>query len=276
MGRKVEMNEYYIDWSSRKGVLALMEGAEKPVVFETLFTFVESLNEPSIIYIEATYESFDLKKRREFEEICFNKHVLWQTPNRLTQRMRKRLNFSEKTDENDTFAIRGVVKQCDSLKKPRPVDQTRVLIRVIANKELMLLRRRRQKDVFAETLIVHLPSPETLTDTQKIALLNGDGKYSKPTVAAVGIAAKFAYNQKGFDFLAGLHAHGYPSQIRADLHHYNWSGGNTRRKLSDHKHGYGKRDDIKMSDWRREMRWLFHKLRKLYKENPGLWPVIED
>ena len=38
-----------------------------------------------------------------------------------------------------------------------------------------------------------------------------------------------------FERIAGLYSHGYPNQIRADLHHYVWAGGNQRAKLNEEK-----------------------------------------
>jgi hypothetical protein len=110
-----------------------------------------------------------------------------------------------------------------------------------------------------------------LSPIRQLALGNGKD-YNLVIVAAVGVASIHARTTDEFDRLAGLYAHGYPSQIRADLHHYAWAGGNTRAKLETHLDGYGKRiipsptvrlDGLTWTSYRRELRWLYRQLRRV-------------
>jgi hypothetical protein len=272
-------------------VTVLHGEAETPIVYPTLSFFLDALKEPTEIFLEATFESFNRKRREYFITRCAAEgHLIHTIPNRLTARVRRiELGIEDKTDDNDVQSIRHIAKTKPSCLRTPMLARNDELIakRVEANRLLMLLRctgthtkRPRSdgynfesmKDGLAEKLVPLLPPFESLTPTQKIAL--GNGGYNLVVVAAVAVAAKYADNQREFDSIAGLSANGYPSQIRADLHHYNWAGGNQRSKLiqvGPHKF-IGDREDITMSDWRRELRWLYHRLRPLVFQID--WPTF--
>lgn len=268
------MQTVYFDWSHRTGVTTFGEEDKLLVVYPTLDELLDDLNEPTRLIGEATFESFNIGRRKAFMDRCDREgHELLTTPNRLTGRGRRRFGYPEKTDENDVHVIRDLVKAGIHLKRPTLPDPEWVDRREAAAKEIMELRRNGRylpkprsrgyafisdKDSWATELVSKLPPYATLTPTQKLTL--GDGKkYSLTVVAAVAVATKYARNVREFDRLAGLYSHAYGSQIRADLHHYGWSGGNQRSKLNTE----GKRDDLSLRDWRRELRWLYHQLREL-------------
>jgi hypothetical protein len=119
-------------------------------------------------------------------------------------------------------------------------------------------KRTSGKDAFAKTRLPELPPYESLTMDQKLSFGNGK-EYSLPVIAAIGICALYADTREDFDFLSGLYASAYPSQIRADLHHHQWAGGNTRARLNPETR---KRDDLTLTDYRRNLRQMWRWLMK--------------
>ena len=107
------------------------------------------------------------------------------------------------------------------------------------------------KDDFADELIARLPAFGTLPAIRQQAL--GNGEYSKIIVAAIGVCAEQAKTIKEFDYLSGMYAHAYPSQIRADLMHYAWAGGNTRARLEIDNGTSKRKDGLTLTDYRRDI-----------------------
>lgn len=260
------MDKYYFDWSHGK-VTVLKNNESLHKNYYSLFDLLDDVNEPSIFIGEATFESFFRDSRRnEFILRCEAEgHIILTTPNRATGRMREKLGL-EKTDENDVQAIRAIANSGTHLKVPRVFDASDpfLSVRAAANKELMILRASKvripkkngvgflkatksEKDLFAEDLIARLPDINSIPED--ISKYLGGTEYNKVIVAAVGVCGKFVNSQRGFDKLSGLYHHGYPSQIRSDLHLWGWS-----RRLRG-KPGYS------LSGYRRALRWLFRQIK---------------
>jgi len=253
----------YFDWN-KQYINVLFDDAEDDIKLPNLDTLFDLLTEPTVIIGEATFESFQHEKRRAVIERARREgHTLLTTPTRATGRRWNALGY-DREGKDDSIAVKVIRDLAPDvhLKVPEiSPDPEWVERRKAANSELMVLRSTFRwakgpkggrkiisaKDDYADTLIEKLPPFANLTDVQKIAL--GDGKvYNKIVIAAVGKAAKFAESTREFDKLAGLYHHGYPSQIRSDLHHWRWRF--VRRE--------GK---ITISEYRRELRWLYHQLR---------------
>lgn len=262
------MQHVYFDWNKTQ-INVLFDDAEDDIVLKDLDSLMDMLTEPSVIIGEATFESFQLAKRQHVIERAKREgHTLLTTPNRATGRWRKIMypeyNNKPLPDNLAVKVIRHIATQTKThLKVPAFPDSEWVIIRENANDMLMNLRSEFRwtygprggrkvvsaKDDYADDIIQTLPEYVTLTAKQKLAL--GDGKeYNKTVVAAVAVAAEHVDNISDFDRLSGLYHHGYPSQIRSDLHHWRW------RFLKG-------KVDLTLSDFRREVRWLFHQIRSV-------------
>lgn len=277
------METIYADWSLRRGVMTIRDDSDDYTIYPSLLIMAKSLEEPHRIILEATLESFNLEARRDFLDQCSKLgHKVLTVSTRETTRWRYRMGFGEKpssqtykTDLEDVKAIRAEA-QISHLKVPGIPDQSWIDRRKQANDELMRLRsqgemRKRPrsegytfvpyKDIWSSNLIKQLPPFGSLTEIQKIALRDTDNKnYNKTIVAAAAVASKYARDTREFDRLAGLYVHAYPSQIRADLMFWGWAGGGKRQKLNP---ATRKRDDLSLSDYRRELRWLYHQLKDI-------------
>lgn len=261
----------YFDWSGGP-VHALHDDTppDQIVVYAGLNALLDALTGPTRIRAEAPFESFNVERRMDFLRRCDEAgHDFKVISPRATARRRRALGFEEKTNEIDVQVIRNLANDGTTHFTPVKLpDARRGALREDANAELMLMRRTlhprvstrsktgwmfdSEKDHFAETIIAKLPAPADLTHAQDIALCTGPEEkraYSKCAVAAVGVVAAHARNTREFDFLAGLYQNGYPSQVRSDLMHHRWWK-SVEGKLS-------------FSDYRRELRWLFHQIKNL-------------
>lgn len=274
------MNTYYLDWSLRNGVTGIFNDGDANAVEHWpggTDEFLDSLDTPHNIVMESTVHSFVKEWREEFIERCEREgHTLRFTPPRETGRWARELMYDMPlSDFEAPLVIREIAKRGHT-KAPSITDDAYIQKAEDANHELMLLRAQGKKEAFADECIALLPEYKTLDDTLRLAL--GDGKkYSKVVVAAAGMAAKHADSRKEFERLCGLYAHGYPSQIRADLYHWGWSGGAKRARLNGtptaidpktnaKKFGIRKRDDLTLSEFRRGMRWLYSQFTRGTKE----------
>lgn len=256
----------FFDWSGGP-VHALHDDSDDIVVYGGLTNLLDSLAGPTAIRCEAPFESFDVDRRREIVERCAREGHDFRVINpRATAKRRKALGYEDKTDEIDVQVIRHMATDGKTHFTPVvPADPYRTTLREAANQKLMLMRRTKvprestrarsgwafdsAKDAYADELIEFLPPTDTLSPEQDLALCSGTTKrvYSKCVVAAVGVAAETAATTREFDFLAGLYQNGYPSQIRSDLMMHRW--------------GKSVRGNLPFTDYRRELRWLYHQLR---------------
>jgi hypothetical protein len=280
------MPTVYADWGLRTGVTALLPNdAEVKLFKEGTDALLDSLASPHRIVMESTVHSFVPEDREAFIKRCaVAGHQLLFLPPRLTGRWSRELGMA-KSDYSDPLVFKAMVEAGVHLRQAKLVDDAWVQKRVAANYELMILRYSGQKDEFADELIKLLPDYKSLDDVKKKALGNGK-QYSRVGVAAAGMAAKYAENRAEFERLCGLYAHGYPSQIRADLHHWLYSGGSKRAKLDgeplsiDKKgvktYGIRKRKDITLSEFRRSLRWLYAQLRDAGSRMPVTGSVVPE
>lgn len=261
------MRTFYFDWK-RGQIDGLWEDSDTLVRFGSLTDLLESLDEPTILVCEATVESYNPQVRtRLIAESTAAGHVWRVFAARLTRRHGRNVGFTEadKTDEFDAWLIRDLARtHPEWLKTPRIGDEEGLdhLDHIAAaSRELNRLRntnvdfvitprsRKRKvvtgKDRWHEHLVTLLPAYDLLTPTQQIAF--GDGKsYSKSLIPAVAMATKHARNRADFEQITGLFIGGHPSQIRSDVHHHNMR----------HK-------SISRSDFRREVRWLYHRFNEV-------------
>lgn len=282
------MITHYGDWSMRTGVNTVTKPTQIAKVHRNLMELLADVKPGDRIVLESTFEAFATNRRGEFLDAAEKKGVaVFTVPPRMTGKGRRRNakahadpSLAIKTDENDARAICYLVWTGQHLSNPRLFGLGHKASEA-AREKLMHLRREGTlvngprgglkytsgKDVYAARLIAQLPAFEGLSATQKLALGDGKGHYSLVTVAAAGVATDAAEgSRKVFDQISGLYSHAYPAQIRADLMHWSWAGGNKREKLEDHykESGVGlRKDGLTITDFRREVRWLFHQLKHL-------------
>lgn len=258
------MNTVYIDWSMRNGVTGVFN--DEAVVKkwpEGTTSLLDALDTPHRIVAESTIHSYLPEEREAFLDRCVTEgHEVLFTPARETGRW-NREHARDKDDLTDPFTIRDIALSAAHLRKPHQVTQERIDRRVAANLEIRLLRVSKKKNAFGKEIAKVLVPYRDLSDIDKLALGNGK-RYSWVLLAALGIAAKHASGRKQFEQLCGLYAHGYPSQLRADIYHWQWSGGSTRARLNGvrKKDGFGlrKRDDLTLSQFRRSIRSVYAQL----------------
>lgn len=279
-----------VDWSERRGVVSF-DGSEKRY-FVDLHELLASLAEPTEIALESTFESFQTARRAEVMRLAREGgHTLKALPPRLTAKTRREMFGEDKTDEIDVEVLWHLAQNPSRTRRPANPDPALVAKREEAGRTLMLLRRsgtrvaraqqlallegagkftppryESSKDEWARRLVAKLPKFASLPEDTRKAIGAGDG-YSLVAVAAVGVVALVASGRREADTLMGLHAHAYPSQVRADLHHYCWAGGNTRARL-DREGGWVRVDGLTMSAWRRSLRWLYAQLKTIVRDVP--------
>jgi hypothetical protein len=275
------MDKIYFDWSQRRGVVAIVvsgDGSAIPATWPTLADMADARKgNPTIFIGEATFESFLSMRRQAFVDRCASEgHQLFTTPARLTPRHRRAMGLL-KSDENDAIAIMSLSNNPARRSGYHAPNVIKSGLRERANRQLMILRASGDKESWAQALADRLPAPESLPEIRRKALCDGK-KYNLVKVAAVGVATANSANQRDFDFLSGLYAHAYPSQIRADLMHWGWAGGSKRGKLVKELDPSGETDKdvpvvpskrvdgLTLTDYRREIRWLYRQLKPLVTE----------
>ncbi len=263
------LEAYFIDWKS--GKLNIVKGSsQKQSIMSNLPQFLEKHGKsPIIIIMESSFESYLLEDKDAFILRCRAEgHIFKLTSSRSTAWKRKANGFEkdEKSDKLDAFMIRQVAIDGGHLKTPllsSECDNThindvrkvgcRILMLLRASEDLQLKKRGRgysknppsQKDQWAIELIRRLPEYTSIDTTLQLAL--GDGEtYNDIVLPAVAMASLCSKNQKEFDKICGLYSHGYPSQIRSDLHFHCW------RRVQ------GK---VTWTQFRKSLRWLFHQFK---------------
>lgn len=286
------MSVIYFDWSIRRGVVwsspgddGMLDGYE---ISARMRDLLNRVTEPTTFICEATFGSFYLPERQEFIRRCAEEgHTILTVPTRVMTRLRYKYGFvklnsdgkpkakqqSVATDFEDILCMKWYGDDGGHYKRPNVPDPEQIKLQGLVNGELMRLRSTGhmekkprsegfnffpEKDRFARELVSRLPAFSSLTPVQQIALGDGKGNYSLVLVATTGVIAKYARNRRDFDFLSGLYVHAYGSQARADYMHWGWAGGNKRQNLNKETR---KRDDLTLSDYRRELRWLYHHLK---------------
>lgn len=255
---------YFVDWSKVNGI-HVVKNREVSIVsrYLSLSTFLDTLDSPSVIILEATFESYSPRRHEEFIARCGREsHIIFVTPTKLTARRRAQHGYPEKSDANDARVICKIVTIDNiHLKYAKCKDIEKIKRREAANSELMVLRREQDefvgpkggfnyvthKDKWATELIACIKDFDAIDPKFKVALGNSGNDYSLTTISAVGIAARHSRDIKDFYAISGLHQNGYPCQIRADLFFWSW-----QKKC---------RGKISMDEWRKAIVWLFEQLR---------------
>ena len=274
---------HVIDLKANKGKLPKDKKDKKAFgdvkIYPTLAVLLDTLNTPTILVGESSFESFILEDREAFmERAKLEKHILLTTAPRSTGRHRRSVGFKKKSDKSDfidVYVIRDLATGNTHLKVPKMYDLNDEFnqSRVAANEELMKLMSKRiyrkstrakkgfmmdsAKDKFAKELITKLPLYESLDEVEQMALGNGD-EYSKALVACVYIAGKHAKNRQEFERICGFYVHGYPSMIRSEIYMHRWS-----RNLRPFP-GKGKfAGRITLTQFRKAVRRLYHETKQL-------------
>ena len=237
----------YFDWDHNKVTTLTGSTSNEVVEYPSLDTLLDTLDQPTVLVGEATFESFDLAKRWSvIQRVEAEGHTLLTTPNRKTAKHRNELGL-DKTDANDAITIRDIaLNTAIHLKRPNVRTDEWAERSQAANKELRILRQSGQKDGVAEAIIPSLPDPKALPEDIRVALVGSNGKYSKTIVAAVAVAAKHTNSRREFERLVGLYVHGYPSQFRSDLHYHGFRHANKRGAT--------------WRSFRKAIRWLYHEV----------------
>lgn len=256
------------DWSMNRGVVVVFSD-DSWEQYPDLISLLDDLPRPCRLIGESTFESFDLQRRAETIARYENEPdvELLTIPARGNMRRRDKAGFDKKTsqsveiDVEDAKAMRQAVIAGMHLKKPALPDPLWVKKRENACDDIMRLRRGRDarkkkkgrgflfdshKDKYAKDLVSKLPAFGLQPDVRRVAL--GPAAYNLTIVAAVGKCAEHAVSRREFDRLAGLYGHAYPSQFRSDLMYHGW----TEKK----------KEAISLSEYRRELRWLYHQLKE--------------
>ena len=261
------MKQVYFDWSLRNGVTYVTDDSDEVQHVPSTDALLDQLHEPHRIICESTVHSYIRDDRLDFIERCKREgHELVSVPTRATGRWSREMR-RPKSDFNDPLTIRDEVAGGAHLKRIVPHDHDLQLFRekrTATNYELMLMRAKGEKDAYAKSIIRRfLPDYADLEPYEQLALGNGK-EYSLVGIAALGLAAERAQDRREFERLCGLYAHGYPSQIRADIYHWLYSGGAKRGRLdgekifldgeSKDKGGYGlrkRKDGLSLSEFRK-------------------------
>lgn len=263
------MPTLYFDWKRGK-VDGLWDHSDVPVRFHSLAAMLDSLTEPTTLVCETPVESFSPATRTRLILESTAKGHTWRVFRPKATRLYAEAygyTIADKSDKFDTWIIRELARaHPEWLKAPRVRDEsgTADLAHVrAASQELNKLRNTdvgftpvgvrggkpkviTAKDGYYADLVLFLPDYATLTPTQKIAL--GDGKsYSKSLIPAVAMATKHSTSRRDFEQICGLFDNGYPTLIRSDIHHHNM------RHCTR----------ISRSEFRREVRWLYHRMTEI-------------
>lgn len=287
----MESSTAYCDWSIRRGVAVVWNDEDDVKYYPDLGAVLEA--GARCIILESTFDSFDRDNGdRDIAAARLLGVSILTISSRVTSRFRKAGGFGEKDDAADAKAIRYAAQSGMHLKVPGKASDELIAKRIEANTALMYLRSHGEhrprpkasgytftslKESMSAEWAALLPDFKGLPEVTRTALSASGGKgYNLTIVAAVGVAAYFAENGSEFDYLSGLYQHGYPTQIRADLMHWAWAGGGTRAKLNGvPEDGIRKRDDLTLSDFRREIRRLGSQLKDITKNDTQLKEIAE-
>lgn len=245
---------YAFDWSTTRGVTCV-DPQGFTIRTSTLAELFRCLPRGVTVVGESTFDSYDVPQRQADISLAESRGLTFLTvPARGNTARRAAAGLSEKTsqskqvDREDALAIQHAAVNGAHLKVPGIVEAEWAELRGRAGQRLMRLRRSGGKDDYARDRMRHLP-PFSWQPTDRRIALGPVENYNTVIVAAVGVAAEFVSERAAFERLIGLYAHGYPSQFRSDLMHWGW--GRQPRK----------RERIRLTVYRRELRWLFHQLR---------------
>ncbi len=109
----------YFDWDRTK-VTCLRNDEPDTFTFPTLRELINSLDTPTVLIGESTFESYNLRERKDVFDLAMAKgHKWYGTANRLTYRWRNRFGWA-KSDTIDAYVLRIVAEWPTSLASIRP------------------------------------------------------------------------------------------------------------------------------------------------------------
>lgn len=112
----------YFDWDRTK-VTCLRNNEPDTFTVPTLRELINSLDKPTVLIGESTFESYNLTERKAvFDLAIANGHQWYGTANRLTYRWRNRFGWV-KTDTIDAYVLRIVAEWPTALSNIRPYKQ---------------------------------------------------------------------------------------------------------------------------------------------------------
>lgn len=112
----------YFDWDRTK-VTCLRNNEPDTFTFPTLRELINSLDKPTVLIGESTFESYNLSERKSVFDLAVSQgHQWFGTPNRLTYRWRNRFGWM-KTDTIDAYVLRIVAEWPTTLASIRPYKQ---------------------------------------------------------------------------------------------------------------------------------------------------------
>jgi hypothetical protein len=241
---------YAFDWSVGRGITAV-DPQGFTIGTRSLSELIRVVPHGATVVGESTFESYDRSLREQVIQLAESRDVTLLTVpargntwRRAAAGMPEKTGQSRQTDREDALAIQRAAVNGAHLKKPSILDPAWAALRDRAAARFVYLRCSGQKDTYARERMARLPHFTWQPDERRIAL-GPSGGYNAVIVAAVAVAAEFVTDRRAFERLTGLYAHGYPSQFRSDLMHWGWG----RRPE--------KRERIRLTVYRRELRWLF-------------------
>lgn len=112
----------YFDWDRTK-VTCLRNNEPATFTFSSLRELINSLDKPTVLIGESTFESYNLSERKAVFDLAISKGHLWYgTANRLTYRWRNRFGWA-KSDTIDAYVLRIVAEWPEALSNIRPYKQ---------------------------------------------------------------------------------------------------------------------------------------------------------
>jgi hypothetical protein len=248
--------------------------------FELLKALDDRSDGPFVAVLEAPFEAYNRARHQQtLDAFEHSVHELRTISPRSTSNYRiehkwdgekwidyrwEKPETPPKTDAIDAAAIWQIATRrgVENLHIPAPQladDDPWAKLRADAELELMKLRRTGRKTLLYKELRNHLPRFRDLPDERQRAL-GGTAGYSTALLPAVYVAARFTSDQREWERLMGLYESGKPSQFRSDVFHHGWGG---NKKVSR------RRDSgLTLSQFRRNLRWLYRQVKDLEIEVP--------
>lgn len=206
-----------VDWSAR-GIHVTFDGDAVAALPDTE-ALLTLLHEPHQIVVEATFESFDPARRRQLlDQVRAAGHEVYGYRPKHTAYNRP--DDWAKTDANDARVIHALAVdgRLNMYPLPDPAPSW-VAFREHVCEQYLDLRLTGCKDDLAAAAAEILGPYRALDADARQALGNGKA-YSTSALAALYVAAWHTRGREQFERLVGMHASGYPSVLRSDLHHH--------------------------------------------------------
>jgi len=204
-----------VDWSAHSIHITFDGDAVAPLPH--MDALLELLDQPHQIVVESTLESFDPHRRRRILDAARTAgHEIYGYRPRHTARARP--DGWAKTDANDARIIHALATEQRLPMFPLgdPAPEWVTFRDAVCDQYLRLRLAGRKEDLAAAAADILGPYP-TLEPEMGAALGNGR-TYSTSALAVLYVAAWHTRSREQFERLLGLHASGYPTVLRSDLH----------------------------------------------------------